>query len=120
MVYANSTRLERVVGHLIQNAIEATSRNGQVRVRLKREQDYAVIEIKDTGHGMSEEFIREKLFRPFVSTKSAGMGIGVFESREYVSELGGELEVSSRESDGTVFRILLPLHQQDQAVKEAT
>jgi putative PEP-CTERM system histidine kinase len=120
VVYGNSSRLERVVGHLIQNAIEATSRNGQVRVRLKRERNYAVVEIKDTGHGMSEEFIREKLFRPFESTKSAGMGIGVFESREYVSELGGELEVSSSVSNGTVFRIVLPLHQPDQAVKEAT
>lgn len=118
-VYANSSRLERVVGHLIQNAIEATSRNGQVSVRLKREQDHAIVEIKDTGHGMSEEFIREKLFRPFESTKSAGMGIGVFESREYVSELGGELEVSSSESNGTVFRIVLPLHQPGQAVNAA-
>ena len=119
-VYANSTRLERVVGHLIQNAIEATPREGQVRIRLQREQDFAIIEIKDTGHGMSEEFIREKLFKPFVSTKSAGMGIGVFESREYVSELGGKLEVTSRESDGTVFRILLPLCQNVQALNAAT
>ncbi|SEP41225.1 XrtA/PEP-CTERM system histidine kinase PrsK [Nitrosovibrio sp. Nv6] len=119
-VCANSSRLERVLGHLIQNAIEATSRNGQVRVRLKREQDFAIVEIKDTGHGMSEEFIREKLFKPFESTKSAGMGIGVFESREYVSELGGKLEVSSSESNGTVFRIVLPLHQTDQVFKAVT
>ncbi len=119
-VYANSTRLERVVGHLIQNAIEATPREGQVRIRLQREQDFAIIEIKDTGHGMSEEFIRDKLFKPFVSTKSAGMGIGVFESREYVSELGGKLEVTSRESEGTVFRIILPLCQNVQALTPLT
>jgi len=114
-VYANSSRLERVMGHLIQNAIEATSRNGHVWVRLKRKNGFAMIEIKDTGRGMSEEFIREKLFRPFESTKSAGMGIGVFESREYVSELGGEMEVASSESDGTVFRVVLPLHGSKQA-----
>lgn len=59
---------------------------------------------------MSEKFIREKLFKPFESTKSAGMGIGVFESREYVSELGGEVEVSSSASNGTIFRIILPLY----------
>ncbi|HEY6043976.1 MAG TPA: ATP-binding protein, partial [Nitrosospira sp.] len=110
-VYANSSRLERVMGHLIQNAIEATSRDGRVSVRLKRKNDFAIVEIEDTGRGMSDEFIREKLFKPFESTKSAGMGIGVFESREYVSELGGEIEVSSSESNGTVFRIVLPLHQ---------
>jgi signal transduction histidine kinase len=50
------------------------------------------VEIADTGEGMSEEFIRERLFKPFESTKSAGMGIGVFESREYINELGGLLK----------------------------
>jgi signal transduction histidine kinase len=116
-VYANSARLERVVGHLIQNAIEATARTGQVRVRLKKEGSFAVVEIKDTGHGMSEEFIRERLFRPFESTKSAGMGIGVFESKEYVSELGGKLEVASSLLNGTVFRVALPLYTELRAVK---
>ncbi len=119
-VYANSSRLERVMGHLIQNAIEATSRDGQVRVRLRGENGFAVVEIKDTGHGMSEEFIRERLFQPFETTKSAGMGIGVFESREYVSELGGELEVTSSGSDGTIFRVILPIHRNDHAVESVT
>ena len=118
-VYANSSRLERVMGHLIQNAIEATSRDGQVLVRLRGEKGLAIVEIKDTGHGMSEEFIRERLFKPFETTKSAGMGIGVFESKEYVSELGGKLEVTSSESEGTVFRIILPLHQNDHAIEVA-
>ncbi|HEX8875004.1 MAG TPA: XrtA/PEP-CTERM system histidine kinase PrsK, partial [Nitrosospira sp.] len=113
-VYANASRLERVMGHLIQNAIEATGRDGKVWVRLKRKNDFAIVEIQDTGHGMSDEFIREKLFKPFESTKSAGMGIGVFESREYVFELGGEMDVTSSESDGTVFRIVLPLHRNRQ------
>lgn len=119
VVYANSARLERVMGHLIQNAIEATSRNGQVRVRLRGEKGLVIVEIKDTGHGMSEEFIRERLFKPFETTKSAGMGIGVFESREYVSELGGKLEVTSSESDGTIFRVILPLHQNNHAIEAA-
>jgi putative PEP-CTERM system histidine kinase len=118
-VYANSSRLERVMGHLIQNAIEATSRDGQVRVQLRKEKGFAIVEIKDTGHGMSEEFIRERLFKPFETTKSAGMGIGVFESKEYVSELGGKLEVISSESDGTIFRIILPLHKNDHAIEVA-
>jgi signal transduction histidine kinase len=59
---------------------------------------------------MSEEFIRERLFKPFESTKSAGMGIGVFESREYMRELGGTLEVSSTPGAGTTFQVTLPLH----------
>jgi putative PEP-CTERM system histidine kinase len=117
-VQANWTRLERVIGHLIQNAIEATPRDGQVLVRLSRQEDNAIVEVQDTGHGMSEEFIRERLFKPFDSTKSAGMGIGVFEIREYVNELEGQLEVASQPSNGTTFRVILPLHFQDQAVAQ--
>ncbi len=109
VIHANRTRFERVLGHLIQNAIEATPADGMVSVRLLRKDAVAVIEIKDTGHGMSEKFINERLFKPFESTKSAGMGIGVFESREYIYELGGKLDVVSEESVGTVFRLELQL-----------
>jgi putative PEP-CTERM system histidine kinase len=110
-VLADWERLERVVGHLIQNAIEATARDGQVTVSLSRRDEGVLVEISDTGQGMSQEFIRERLFKPFESTKSAGMGIGVFESREYIHELGGKLEVLSKPALGTTFRIILPLHE---------
>lgn len=110
-VVADWERLERVIGHLVQNAIEAVSpTSGQVDVRLDRAGEQAVIEIIDNGHGMSEEFIRDRLFKPFETTKSAGMGIGVFESREYLHALGGVLQVESTEGAGTRFCIRLPLH----------
>lgn len=112
MVSANVERLARVVGHIIQNAVEATPRDGRVTVRLIEWHAEAIIECTDTGCGMSEEFIRERLFKPFESTKSAGMGIGVFESREYIQELGGRIEVSSRPDAGTTFRIILPVQRQ--------
>ncbi|MEW5943481.1 MAG: XrtA/PEP-CTERM system histidine kinase PrsK [Pseudomonadota bacterium] len=108
-VSANPERLERVIGHLIQNAVEATPADGRVAVRLKHGGKSAIIEISDTGRGMSAQFIRERLFKPFESTKTTGMGIGTYESREYVRELGGEIEVESREGHGTVFRVALPL-----------
>jgi putative PEP-CTERM system histidine kinase len=116
-VMADRERLERVVGHLIQNAIEATPRDGHVMIRLGRRDGATAagaveIEITDTGEGMSEEFIRERLFKPFDSTKSAGMGIGVFESREYITELGGALEVSSQPALGTTFKVVLPLYHE--------
>ncbi len=119
-VFANLFRLERAIGNLIQNAIEATARNGQIRIRLMRQENSAIIEIIDTGHGMSEEFIREKLFRPFETTKSVGMGmgIGVFESREYIcDELGGQLKVVSNISSGTTFHVVLPLYQHGNNLK---
>jgi putative PEP-CTERM system histidine kinase len=111
-VRANGQRLERVIGHLIQNAVEATPRSGSIMVRLHRSGAAAVVELSDTGHGMSEQFMRERLFKPFESTKTAGMGIGVFESREYLREVGGQLEVASAPSQGTTFRLTLPLHEE--------
>jgi putative PEP-CTERM system histidine kinase len=109
-VLADAERLERVLGHLIQNAIEATPRDGRVWVRVEGAMDTVAIEIGDTGQGMNDEFMRERLFKPFDSTKSAGMGIGAFESREYIHELGGQLDVRSEPGQGTVFTVTLPLH----------
>ncbi|MEO6421299.1 MAG: XrtA/PEP-CTERM system histidine kinase PrsK, partial [Candidatus Nitrotoga sp.] len=119
MVVANWDRLERVIGHIIQNAVEATPKDGKVAVRISKLEDFVVVEIKDTGQGMSEEFIRERLFKPFESTKTAGMGIGMFESREYILELGGQIEVSSRQSIGTTFRVHLPFYRHVEDVKDA-
>ena len=120
MVFANPARLERVIGHVIQNAVEATPKDGQVNVRLLKWHDEVVVECTDTGLGMDENFIRERLFKPFESTKSAGMGIGVFESREYIQELGGRIEVQSKKPGGTTFRIILPMQMRDEpAVSQA-
>jgi len=109
-VVAHRARLERVIGHLIQNAIEATPPEGHVVVQLLRQNGSAVIAIADTGCGMSEQFMRYRLFNPFESTKATGMGIGTYEAREYVRELGGRIEVETREAKGTLFRIVLPLY----------
>lgn len=108
-VLAHRDRLERVIGHLIQNAAEATPDEGSIQVRVVRQDGHARIDVEDTGCGMSDQFIREQLFRPFDSSKEHGMGIGAFESREYVREIGGSLDVESRENTGTLFRIRLPL-----------
>ena len=118
-VFANWDRLERVIGHIIQNAVEATPKDGNVTIRISKQEAFVVVEIKDTGQGMSEEFIRERLFKPFESTKSAGMGIGMFESREYIHELGGQIEVSSRQTIGTTFRMILLFHRHADDVKDA-
>ena len=109
-VMAHRARLERVIGHLIQNAIDATPPEGTVVVQLSLQNSSAQIEIADTGCGMSEQFIRYRLFKPFESTKTAGMGIGTYEVQQYVQELGGRVDVESREAQGTTFRVRLPLH----------
>jgi len=107
-VIADKERLSRVLGHLVQNAIEATSETGEVNVALETRGENALITVQDTGQGMDEEFIREKLFRPFETTKTSGMGIGAYECREYVRELRGELNVASHVNQGSTFTVSLP------------
>lgn len=107
-VVAHDTRLERVIGHLIQNAVEATPDDGCVSVGLSVENRAAAVVISDNGCGMSEHFVATRLFKPFESTKATGMGIGTYEARQYIREIGGKIEVVSREGVGTTFRVVLP------------
>jgi putative PEP-CTERM system histidine kinase len=104
-------RLERVLGHLVQNALDATPATGQVLLRAGRVSGQLRVEVVDTGSGMSEEFIRTRLFRPFNTTKHNGMGIGTYESFQYIRELGGSIDVKSREGAGTTLTVLLPVFE---------
>lgn len=109
-VLADSDQLATVFMHLIQNAQEATPATGEVSITLDTDKENAVISITDTGSGMSDDFIRERLFKPFDSTKGlTGMGIGAFESREYIRSLGGEIHVKSTPDAGSTFTIMIPL-----------
>ena len=110
-IAADRDRLASVMGHVIRNAQDATPENGRVIVRLQKVNGHAVVEVEDNGSGMDEDFIRARLFRPFQTTKGAsGMGIGVYEAREFVRSLGGDIHVDSRPGEGTIFRIQLPYH----------
>jgi putative PEP-CTERM system histidine kinase len=112
-------RIERVIGHLVQNALDATEQGGRVWIRLARQGAHALIEVGDTGHGMSPEFVRERLFKPFQTTKPTGMGIGAYESFLYVHELGGKLSVDSAVDVGTTVNLLLPLFEAGTSIKSA-
>ncbi len=109
-VQADRARLATVFNHLLQNAQEATPVDGEVTVHLSLEGNTIQVDIQDTGKGMSADFIRERLFRPFESTKGlTGMGIGAFESREYIRQLGGDIGVNSTPGQGTTFHVFIPL-----------
>ncbi len=116
LVRAHEDRIERVVGHLVQNALDATPQTGKVSIRAYRNATDIVIEVEDNGCGMTEEFVRERLFKPFQSTKSNGMGIGAYESLRYVQDLGGRIEVTSELGRGSLFRLIFPLQAADSAV----
>jgi putative PEP-CTERM system histidine kinase len=108
-VWGDAELLEQVLRHLVQNAIEASPDDSPVFVRVAREGLNAVIEVVDAGIGMSAEFVRTRLFKPFDSTKQGGFGIGAYEARELVKAMQGRIDVESREGMGTRFTIRLPL-----------
>jgi len=109
-INADPEQLYSILGHLIQNAQDATPPDGEVTLTLKAARDNVVLFIQDTGAGMTEEFIESRLFKPFESTKGlTGMGIGAYQAREYVRNVGGNIDVTSEPDVGSCFSIRFPL-----------
>ena len=108
-VLGNAAALEQAVGHLLQNAVDASAADAPVTVRVTEDKARVAIEIADSGCGMDSDFVRNRLFQPFASTKSGGFGIGAFEARSLIVAMGGQLSVASRPDHGTRFTIHLPV-----------
>ncbi len=108
--FIDSESFQSVIHHLIQNAQEATQSDGWVKVSIIEKKRTIRILVEDNGCGMSEEFVNARLFRPFDTTKgNAGMGIGVFEAKQFFESMAGIIKVESVPKQGTVFTIDLPL-----------
>jgi putative PEP-CTERM system histidine kinase len=114
---ADPELLEQVLLHLVQNAIDASLADAPVFVRVAHEGLHGVIEVVDSGAGMSAEFVRTRLFKPFDSTKQGGFGIGAYEARELVRAMQGRIDVESREGMGSRFVIRLPLAETAELIK---
>ncbi len=110
-VSADKIKLTNIMTNLVQNAQDATRSNGGwVKLELTKNQDYAQVKIMDNGIGMNQQFISERLFKPFDTTKgNAGMGIGAYEARDYITKNSGQIHVDSKPGLGTTFTIQLPL-----------
>src|SRR6185503_5983663 len=103
-------RIDKVVENLIINASEAIGSNGgtitiEAATNLEGKPFFS---ISDTGVGMSQRFIDERLFKPFATTKKRGVGLGLYTCREVVVANGGSIDVDSQEGRGTTFRVVLP------------
>ena len=119
-VLLNRERLAQVLEHLIRNAQEATPEGGSVTVAVHRAGQQGIVEVVDTGCGMDAAFIRERLFKPFDTTKGErGFGIGAYQAREFVRKCGGSIEVESAPGRGTRCTLRLPLAPMLQPQEEA-
>jgi putative PEP-CTERM system histidine kinase len=110
-VRVDCDQIGKVVTNLVLNANDAVNRGGAIRISTARDNDWAVLSVVDNGCGMSPEFVRQNLFRPFQTTKKNGTGIGMFQSKLIVEAHKGKIEVDSTENLGTTFRVLLPLEK---------
>ncbi|MFN3749701.1 MAG: XrtA/PEP-CTERM system histidine kinase PrsK, partial [Sphingorhabdus sp.] len=109
---ADPGRVETILNHLLQNAIDASADGLPIRVTASRQDDWIAIRVIDKGCGMNEAFVANQLFKPFESTKNGGFGIGAYEARALAQSLGGHLHVDSRLGKGTRMTLLLPVARQ--------
>ena len=110
-IWADEDCLVEALGHLLSNAIEASPATAEVELSVAIVDGMVVLAIADHGCGMSPNFIRYELYKPFASTKPAGFGIGAAQARAMIIAMGGELQVQSTEGVGTRFSAIFPLHQ---------
>jgi putative PEP-CTERM system histidine kinase len=108
----DAAALEQAIGHLVQNALDASS-GEPVTVKVSSSGGDVAITITDKGVGMDADFVRNRLFQPFASTKPGGFGIGAFEARSLVTAMGGRISVDSRLGRGTTFTIHLAAAESD-------
>lgn len=103
--------MQKVVTNLVINAQEAMRGPGRLS-STARQDSSIVLSVRDNGSGMSPEFVRRSLFRPFQTTKKTGLGIGMFHCRMIVEAHAGRIEVETEEGKGTNFRVVLPLNKE--------
>ncbi|AUW58271.1 PEP-CTERM system histidine kinase PrsK [Sphingobium sp. SCG-1] len=115
---ADPQRVEQILLHLIQNAIDASPANVPVIVHLGERDGGVTVRIADKGCGMTADFVRRDLFKPFASSKAGGFGIGAFEARELAHSMGGRIDVESRLGEGSSFTLTLPRAPQRHALQE--
>lgn len=108
-VKADFDSLVMVFTHIIHNAQDATSNHGFVDITTDQDDNTVSVIIEDNGSGMTAEFIHTKLFKPFETTKSGqGMGVGVYQAREYIQSINGNIKVESSLGEGSTFILTFP------------
>jgi len=106
----DSDKFANILCHLIQNSLEAAGKNGKVELHLNHHDSNCLVSVIDNGCGMSDEFIRTRLFKPFDTTKgNAGMGIGAYEAKHFIESIGGEIVVNSIINEGTSIILTIPM-----------
>jgi putative PEP-CTERM system histidine kinase len=114
-IYADITQpasFESALEHIVTNAMEASPESGSVRLTVDSVNGRVRVSVSDQGPGMTADFIARELFRPLRTTKKKGLGIGAYQARAMMRDLGGDIEVESTPGDGTIVSLILPACQE--------
>jgi len=98
----------KVLEHVVTNAVEATPKGSETVVRIGKGGNEIRVLVEDRGPGMTPQFIANELFRPLKTTKAQGFGIGAFQAREIMRDLGGDIDIRSKVGEGTSVALCLP------------
>jgi signal transduction histidine kinase len=116
-VWADPHYLSDAFASIFQNALEAAGPGGQVEVETRAETragtPWVIVEIADNGAGMTREFLRTRLFQPFQTMKSYGIGLGLYTAREIIRAHRGAISVQSRPGEGTRVSVRLRAERED-------
>jgi hypothetical protein len=115
---ADEEEIYKVILNLLLNAVEATTDGSTVQVAYGLQQEMAFVKVKDSGCGMTADFIKKRLFKPFETTKKHGFGIGLYQCKQIMESHGGSIQVVSREGQGSDFTLLLPLAPTNQVAAD--
>jgi signal transduction histidine kinase len=108
-IVADPEQLRSVITNLLLNAREAIGAQGRITIETKKLDGWVTLSVSDNGCGMSPEFLKNSLFRPFHTTKKEGLGIGMFQAKMIVEAHNGNIRVKSEPGSGTTFQLMLPL-----------
>ena len=108
LIPLDQEQMAKVVTNLVLNAREAITGRGEIHLGTSRTEGWIMLTVRDTGCGMTPDYINRALFRPFQTTKKSGLGIGMFQSKMIVEAHGGRITVASEPGRGTTFQVILP------------
>ena len=116
---AQPAAFESALEHIVTNAMEASPEPGSVALGVEANNGRIRVTVRDRGPGMSADFIARDLFRPLCTTKSKGLGIGAYQARAMMRDIGGDIEVESILGGGTTVTLILPAGE-DIALRQAS
>ena len=109
-IVGDQEQLASVITNLLLNARDAVGEQGRITIETRKFGEWVMLSVSDNGCGMSADFLKDSLFRPFQTTKKQGLGVGMFQAKMIVEAHRGNIQVKSEPGSGTTFQVMLPLN----------